>query len=115
VIARIDEYELITSTARVAELTGVLDREEIRRKVTPPGEALRSVEAILMRAELANPDAIEPVCRDPNDDKLFACAAAAHADYIVSDDNDVLAVGEHSGVRTITTLDFLRALDEVTS
>jgi hypothetical protein len=32
----------------------------------------------------------------------------------VSDDNDVLAVGEYAGARTITTLAFLQVLDELT-
>ena len=64
-------------------------------------------------AELVEPLTIEPVCRDPNDDKLFACAAAGAVDYIVSDDYDVLAVGEYAGARTITTVAFLQVLEEL--
>lgn len=36
-----------------------------------------------------DPDDVPAVCRDPNDDYLFA-VAAAHADVLVSGDKDVL-------------------------
>jgi predicted nucleic acid-binding protein len=47
------------------------------------------------------------VCRDADDDKFFWCAAAASADYIVSEDRDILAVEEYEGSRTISAADFL--------
>lgn len=52
------------------------------------------------------------MCRDPDDDKLFACAKAARADYIVSDDKDVLAVASYEGALAITALEFERVLDK---
>lgn len=51
------------------------------------------------------------ICRDPDADKIFECAAAAKADYIVSEDKDVLAIGEFRGARTITAADFLALLE----
>ena len=51
------------------------------------------------------------VCRDADDDKLFACAVAGDAAYIVSEDDDVLAIAEYEGVCTIRTAAFLRVLD----
>jgi putative PIN family toxin of toxin-antitoxin system len=49
------------------------------------------------------------VSLDPDDDKLFACAAEASADYIVSMDvHHVLSVGEYHGVKTIHPSEFVR-------
>ena len=59
---------------------------------------------------MPDPEPVQ-VCRDPTDDKFFACAAAGHADYIVSEDEDILAIPEYQGARTIRTADFLRLLD----
>ncbi len=41
---------------------------------------------------------------------FFACAAAGGADYIVSEDEDVLAIAEYEGVRTIRAAAFLELL-----
>jgi predicted nucleic acid-binding protein len=41
------------------------------------------------------------VCRDPHDDKFFECAVKGRAQYIVSEDRDILDVSEYKGVRTI--------------
>lgn len=51
------------------------------------------------------------VSSDPDDDKLFACAVEANADYIVSMDvHHVLSVGEYHGVRSIHPSDFVRTV-----
>jgi predicted nucleic acid-binding protein len=42
---------------------------------------------------------------------IFACAAASGADYIVSEDEDVLAISEYGGARTIRATAFLELLD----
>ena len=45
---------------------------------------------------------------DPDDDKLFACAVEAHADYIVSgDEKHVLPVGTYEGIQAISPRDFV--------
>jgi hypothetical protein len=33
------------------------------------------------------------------------------ADYIISEDRDVLAVGEYAGIRTVTAAEFIMLLD----
>jgi putative PIN family toxin of toxin-antitoxin system len=47
-----------------------------------------------------------PLCRDPDDDKFLACALAANAAVIVSGDKDLLAIGEHRGVRVLRPREF---------
>lgn len=48
------------------------------------------------------------VSQDPDDDKFFACALEAQADYIVSgDEKHVLAIGTYTGIQTISPRDFV--------
>lgn len=110
-----ERFRHVTSPLLNAEIFDVLKRPALRQRIERSSTRV-DVEWVteqLDRAEIVEPGRIEPVCRDPNDDKLFACAAAGAVDYIVSDDNDVLAVGEYAGARTITTLAFLQVLDEL--
>ncbi|MCI0541651.1 MAG: putative toxin-antitoxin system toxin component, PIN family [Verrucomicrobiales bacterium] len=44
----------------------------------------------------------ERVCRDANDDQFIVCALAAHADAIVTRDNDLLALGKPFGIPILT-------------
>jgi uncharacterized protein len=50
----------------------------------------------------------EPVCRDPSDDLVLACAEAAQADCLVTGDEDLLVLGEFKGTRIIRPSDFWR-------
>ena len=53
-----------------------------------------------------------PVVRDPNDDSLLAHALAAQADYLVTGDADLLALGnEVAPLRILSPADFVRLLD----
>ena len=50
------------------------------------------------------------VVRDPEDDMVIASAIAAHADYLVSRDKDLLVLGEHEGIKIVSPEEFLLAL-----
>lgn len=45
---------------------------------------------------------ISGICRDSGDDKFIACAVAASADFIVSGDKDLCALGKYRSVKIIT-------------
>ncbi len=107
-----DEYELVISPAILAEIVDVLNRPELRQRF-PRMFALPDIRRLLdviAKADVVEPERVEPVCRDANDDKFFACAVAGGAQYIVSEDRDILAVGEYHGVRTIRAAEFLALL-----
>jgi predicted nucleic acid-binding protein len=72
---------------------------------------MQRVLQIVQLAEVIEPTATPPGCRDPNDDKFFACVVAGNADYIVSEDEDILAIAEYEGVHTVRTAAFLKLLD----
>ena len=51
--------------------------------------------------------------RDPEDDMFLACGLAAEAQYIVSNDRDLLALGRPFGIRIVTPAELLRSLEEL--
>jgi putative PIN family toxin of toxin-antitoxin system len=112
-LARADEYAVLLSLEIVDELLGVIQRPELRQRLYRLSglPELQSVLSVLALAEGVEPGQRDQVCRDPKDDKYFWCALAGHADYIVSEDEDILAVGEYHGIRTVRAAEFLRILD----
>ena len=56
------------------------------------------------------PPAPGAVPRDPDDDKIVACAVAADAEYIVTRDQDLLSVGSYAGIDILAPEQFLHLL-----
>ena len=113
-IRRSEEFELLTSADTDGDLSGALAQKRLQlrlRRFLGTNEH-RLVSEALARAEVIDDPPSVQVCRDIDDDAFFACAVAGRADYIVSEDEDILAIGEYEGVRTIRTAAFLALLDE---
>ena len=51
-----------------------------------------------------------PVCADPDDDHVLACAMAAYADCVVTGDNQFLALGGYQGIEILSTRELLARL-----
>lgn len=102
-------HTTITSPEIMREVIEVLQRQELRGRLQEIEYAVRfeTILAALREAEVVESTDRSPVCRDADDDKFFWCAAAASADYVVSEDGDILAVEEYAGCRTISAGDFL--------
>jgi putative PIN family toxin of toxin-antitoxin system len=104
------DYTLYVSPPMVAELLDVLQRPEISRKFrTLAGLDLRAVLDLVSQAEVIEPE-IVPVSRDPNDDMFLATARAAQAHYLVSEDNDLLSLGQYAGTAIVNGPTFLQVL-----
>ena len=112
-IRRSTEYWLVTSADINDEFERVFAEERLQERLIRFASTAEysQIQATFDRAELVEYPPPVSICRDADDDKFFACAAAGHADYIVSEDEDILAVPEYQGARTIRTADFLRLLD----
>jgi len=67
---------------------------------------------ILGQAEIVEVPVIPVVSRDEKDDKFLATARAAGADYLITEDEDLLVIGEYEGVRIIDAAMFLKILGE---
>ena len=65
---------------------------------------------MLIEADRFELDEIPAVCRDPNDDKILATAFAGGADFIATEDKDLLDMIEYKGVRIVTRLVLLSIL-----
>lgn len=60
---------------------------------------------------IANPAPLpNAVSRDPDDDKIIACARAAEAEFLVTRDRDLLVLGSYGSVTMISPEDLLRKL-----
>jgi putative PIN family toxin of toxin-antitoxin system len=104
-----DKYVIVLSPEIVKDILDVINRPELHRRF-PEMADLPRMDLVLSRLEEA--EVVEPrerldVCRDPNDNKFFECAIAARADYIVSEDKDLLVVAEYKGIRTVSAAEFL--------
>jgi|LakMenEpi03Aug12_release.lakeMendotaPanAssembly.Ray.scaffolds.fasta_scaffold587036_1 putative PIN family toxin of toxin-antitoxin system len=91
---------LISSPALLAELACVIDRpkfdEILLRTNTSRTQTLAEVRLL---AEVIDPPPLaQPVCRDKDDDAVLALALAAHADIVISGDDDLLCLNPFEGI-----------------
>jgi putative PIN family toxin of toxin-antitoxin system len=107
-----DRYVIVLSPPVIKEILSVLYRAELRERFPEMVEPARleRVLTILEEAEVVEPSEQLSVCRDPKDNKFFECALAGEADYIVSEDQDILNVGHYRGVKTVTAEEFIALL-----
>jgi len=103
-----DRFTIVVSPQVLQEILEVLFRSELTKKYKRLGRIdVEKVISLLAEAEVVEPRESVSVCRDPNDDKFLECAIAGKADYIVSEDEDLLVIKEHRGIKIIDTETFL--------
>lgn len=85
-------YELIVCPLLLDELDDVLSRDRFQRFIT--SDEREGLLALLRSdaATVADPDVIDPVTPDPDDDYLVALAQRENADALVSGDRDLTAL-----------------------
>jgi putative PIN family toxin of toxin-antitoxin system len=105
-----DAYGLYLSHPVLQEIIEVLAHPEIIRKYQTRGRDPSALLAILSRVDLVELSEIPAVCRDPKDDKFLATARAAGAQYLVSEDQDLLVLKEYEGTQIVTAATFLGLL-----
>jgi putative PIN family toxin of toxin-antitoxin system len=102
-------HEWFTSPALLEELA---DKLQGKLKLVPEQTPLYLV--YRRRARLVTPVLLTSrVCRDPDDDVVLATAIAAHAQVIVTGDNDLLILRKHEGIPILSPRQFLEHLDRV--
>jgi len=110
-----DYYSLYISDAIEAEIIDVLNRPSIRTKFPQitnqvVADIINTIHEEGHRVQPEQP--IEAVSRDPKDDMFLACAKAAQADYLVSEDNDLLVIVQHHTTRIVNVAAFLTILEQ---
>ena len=106
---------MISSPVLLAELAEVISRakfDDILARSNTSRE--RSLAEMRQLAEVIVPPPLpQPVCRDPDDDHVLACALAAQVDLIVSGDADLLNLREYQSIRIVTAAEALRLIEGV--
>ena len=91
----------------------VLHRPEITRRFrSTEGIDVRRAIEMIVRAEMFEPEKVPAVSRDAKDDKVLAVAQAANADFLVSEDQDLLTLVEYEGTRIVDARTFLALLPD---
>jgi putative PIN family toxin of toxin-antitoxin system len=105
-------YTLYFSDAIEGEITDVLNRPEIRSKFPQiTDELVQGTLDDLRQAKRVNPDTVEAVSRDPKDDIFLACAKVAGANYLVSEDKDLLVLEQYHNTKIVGVGMFLSVLE----
>jgi putative PIN family toxin of toxin-antitoxin system len=103
------DYELVLSPAIMREVLEVLHRPRLRAKL-PQITQLDIVRVIVLfeQAMVVEPREVPPVSRDPDDDKFLACAEMA--EYLVTEDRDLLVLEVHAGCRICQPAEYIELL-----
>lgn len=107
-------YELIVSDEVLTEYLDVLQRPALVRKYrSVANRDFESLLRILSSATHVFVDEILAIARDHKDDHLLATAFVSGADFLVTEDNDLLVLERYGSTRIITAHAFLEELNGV--
>ena len=110
-VAREKRISLFASAALIAELEVVLRREKFAARIASvASSADELVLGYRALVSIVRATAIAPISRDPDDDRVLACALAAEANFIVSGDGDLLSLGDFRGIRILTAREALAVI-----
>jgi putative PIN family toxin of toxin-antitoxin system len=106
-----DAFELVLSSAIVAEVDRALESSKIRRYIARASEARLWLADIAALADLVGDiGRLSHACRDPNDEFVLAAATEGRAQAIVTGDADLLTLVEHEGIAIVTPKQFLEVI-----
>ena len=102
--ARAGNIRIDISDAILAETVRVL-----RDKFQWDGYSLQDVRGKLLALgnHVSPAETLHVVKEDPADDRILECAAAARSDFIVSEDKDLLRLGQFGNARIVSVRDFI--------
>ncbi len=105
------EVRLFSSRVLLDELRTTLERPKLAKAVGATG--LEIVDILADYRRLATLTRLarlkKPLSRDPDDDHVIACALAARADFLVTGDDDLLALEQVEGVAIRSVAAFMMA------
>lgn len=105
-------YNLVISFYLAEELIHVLSCPGIAEHLPLDDAKLAVLAGLLSMAEVMPGQLRLPgTTPDPKDEAVMACAVEGGADYIVSDDEDLLALGEYEGIQIVASRQFVEILE----
>lgn len=109
-------FELLTSEFIVAEVEEILARRHIQRKYQDQVTASKRVQVIASLRALATMVQVQSdlsgVVADPDDAEVLATAADGFAEYLVTGDRHLLALGTYKAIQIVTPTQFLDILQQ---
>ncbi|MEW5939822.1 MAG: putative toxin-antitoxin system toxin component, PIN family [Chloroflexota bacterium] len=113
-LAREGRATLFTSPTLLVELEDVLGRPKFAKRLRLADVTVSDL--VRGYAALAQPTRVEsvpPVIKeDPDDDHVLACAVQSRADYIVSGDGHLKALGKYKGIAILQAHELLEKIQE---
>jgi len=107
-----DDYELVLSPAIIREVLEVLHRPRLRGKFPHITQLdIARIISLFEQARVVEPQDVPSVCRDPHDDKFLACASSVRADYLVTEDKDLLVLEAYEGTQICQSAEFISLLE----
>jgi len=98
------EIQIFTSRVLLDELTATLSKKKLEKAVLATEltsdqmvRNYRRLSTLVTSRQLA-----QPISRDADDDAVLACALAAHADLIVTGDDDLLVLKTFQDIPIVT-------------
>ena len=105
-------FELVVTPRILTEVQRALAYPRVRRRIAPGLDAEEWLLDVVALAEIvADSDAAAGASRDPDDDAYLSAALEGAAGFVVSGDEDLLAVRECEGVLVVTPRAFLGLLE----
>jgi hypothetical protein len=106
-------FDLLTSAAILAELERVLHNDRIKRRYELTDEGIGAyLVTVRLDSEMVDvTQQVSAVERDPDDNKVLACAVQGQADFVVSGDPHLVDLEIYQGIPILTPAAFLAELE----
>lgn len=106
-----NKFQLMTSSALMAELIDVLTRDRLKKYFT--FEDLKELlDLIDLQGKVVETTESINDCRDPKDNIVLECAVAGEVDFIVTADPDLLVLNPFRGIGIVSPHEFMQALGQ---
>jgi putative PIN family toxin of toxin-antitoxin system len=110
-------FSCLASEVIVSEVLTTIGRDRVRRRYRVDPSWLSQVQRFLESRPVLVPITVDVrgVASHPEDDLILATAVSAQAEYLVTGDRQLLALGQYQGVQIVTPRDFATILGLVVS
>jgi putative PIN family toxin of toxin-antitoxin system len=110
-MAKTGKISLCYSDETFQELVETLKSKNIRKYIANNNAVAKFVAWYKYNAKEIIVTKEVKICRDPKDDKFIDLALSANADFIISNDKDLLVLESYNRVKILDPADFLKSLD----
>ncbi len=100
------KHQILISDVALGELRSVIQRPKFDRYTSPKDRAA-FVQILLDVVVFVEPTETIVICRDPKDDKFLELAVAGQANYLITGDDDLIALNPFRTVQIVSPAMFL--------